>query len=236
MAKKPKPVAFVNAEGYTETLNPEPMREPTKQEIAATKAAAKIAAKAEKALGVATAKAVRADVTAMAKGAKAEARAEVAAAARAVRAAAKDARAARLSDLDADGERKYTGTMLALADRVREGVYVKGVTGQLRSDDELAQLLDGVPPNGVVQMAKAVLELEQNPYAHLNMGQQSMNLRNKLRGAVRKGVTTIGTIRDYIAANDLDCSESIVAKAAAKAARVALAHAGRAAKTETATA
>ena len=57
-----------------------------------------------------------------------------------------------------------------------------------------------------------------------------MNLRNKLRGALRNGLTTLDAVREYVAVNDLDCSVSIVEKAAAKAERVATAKAEREAK------
>lgn len=216
MARKPKAESFVNEEGYTETVNPEVEHEPTKQEIAAEKAQAKIAAKAEK---LAAREAAKAEKEA-AKLAKVTATKEE-------REAAKAERQARLAALNPDGTRKYVGSMLALADRVKEGVYVKGVTGQLRSNDELAQILDGVTPNGVIQTAKAVLALDANPYSHLNVGQQSMNLRNKIRGALRKGTITLDAIRAYVVENDLDCSVSIVEKAAAKAERVAQAKAER---------
>ena len=219
MARKPKAESFVNDEGYTETLNPDSPGEPTKQEIAEEKAQAKIAAKAEK---IAIREAAKAE--------KEATRTEKNSVMKEAREAARHERMARLEALNPDGTRKYLGTMLALADRVKEGFYIKGVTGQLRSNDELAQILDGVTPNGVIQTAKSVLALDANPYSHLNVGQQSMNLRNKLRGAVRKGTITLDVVREYVGTNDLDCSVSIVEKAAAKAERVATAKAEREAK------
>lgn len=219
MSRKPKAESFVNAEGHTTTLNPDVVREPTRQEIATEKAQAKIAAKAEK---LAAREAVKAEKEA-AKLAKVTSTKEE-------REVAKAERQARLEALNPDGTRKYVGSMLALADRVKQGVYVKGVTGQLRSNDELAQILDGVTPNGVIQTAKAVLMLEANPYSQLNVGQQSMNLRNKMRGAVRKGLLSLEAVRNYVTENDLDCSVSIVEKAAAKAERIATAKAEREAK------
>lgn len=227
MNRKPKAESFVNEEGFTETLNPTAEQGPTKQEIAAEKAQAKIAAKAEKL----AAKAAKIEATAAAKAEKLAAKLAVMSSTKEERLAAKAERQARIDALNPDGTRKYVGSMLALADRVKQGVYVKGVTGQLRSNDELAQILDGVTPNGVIQTAKAVLELDVNPYAHLNVGQQSMNLRNKLRGAIRKGTVTLDAVRDYVATNDLDCSVSIVEKAAAKAGRVAVAKAERKSRT-----
>lgn len=219
MARKPKAESIVNDEGYTETLNPEPVREPTRQEIAAEKAQAKIAAKAEKL-----------EASAAAKAEKEAAKLAKVTSTKEARSASKAERQSRLEALNVDGTRKYIGSMLALADRVKQGVYVKSATGQLRSNDDLAQMLDGVTPNGVIQIAKAVLQLDVNPYSHLNVGQQSMNLRNKLRGALRKGVIELDAIHDYIAENDLDFSESIVEKAAAKAERVAAAKVEREAK------
>ena len=219
MARKPKAESIVNDEGYTETLNPEPVREPTRQEIAAEKAQAKIAAKAEKL-----------EASAAAKAEKEAAKLAKVTSTKEARSASKAERQSRLEALNVDGTRKYIGSMLALADRVKQGVYVKSATGQLRSNDDLAQMLDGVTPNGVIQIAKAVLQLDVNPYSHLNVGQQSMNLRNKLRGALRKGVIELDAIHDYIAENDLDFSESIVEKSAAKAERVAAAKVEREAK------
>jgi len=219
MARKPKAESIINDEGYTETLNPEPVREPTRQEIAAEKAQAKIAAKAEKL-----------EASAAAKAEKEAAKLAKVTSTKEARKAAKAERQSRLEALNVDGTRKYVGSMLALADRVKQGVYVKSATGQLRSNDDLAQMLDGVTPNGVIQIAKAVLQLDVNPYSHLNVGQQSMNLRNKLRGALRKNTINLDMVHDYIDENDLDFSESIVEKAAAKAERVAAAKAEREAK------
>ena len=221
--EKEDTMSFDTPEGHTETLNPLPVREPSKQELKAAAAQAKIAAKAAKKEAAELAKAEKAAAKLAAIQSKNQSTKEE-------RDAAKAERAARIAALDPDGKRKYVGSMLALADRVKLGLYVKGVTGQLRSNDELAQILDGVTPNGVIQTAKTVLALDVNPYSHLNVGQQSMNLRNKLRGALRKGTISLHTIRTYVADNELDVSQSIVEKAAAKAARVATAKAEREAK------
>lgn len=88
-------------------------------------------------------------------------------------------------------ERTYTGSMTTLADRVAAGQYVKGKNGQLRSSDEVALALEIVPAKQVVPVVLNILGLTTNPYVHLNYGQQSMNLRNKLRGAIKAG-TKIG--------------------------------------------
>jgi hypothetical protein len=88
--------------------------------------------------------------------------------------------------------RDPSSPMIALSERVKSGVYVKGVNGQLRSNDEVAIALESVPAKKMVPLLLAVLTpalgLEGNPYGALNYGQQSMNLRNRLRGALKKGV------------------------------------------------
>ncbi len=116
-----------------------------------------------------------------AKADKAAAKQAAAEAKAAEREAAREARAAS----KAEGV-TYTGSMTALADRVKSGAYVKGSNGQLHSGDALATALAEVPAPKVVGLIIGVLGLESNPYAVLNYGQQSMNLRNRLRGAIRK--------------------------------------------------
>jgi hypothetical protein len=147
------------------------------------------------------------------------------------RAAAKAEREARLAALNSDGTRKYTGPMLALADRVKQGAYVKAATGQLRSTNELAEMLDAVPVDNVIALAKEVLGLDHNPYSALNPGQQSMNLRNRMRGAIKKGTLTLDAIKAVIDANGYDTATGWAeAKAKAKADREAKAAEAKAAK------
>lgn len=147
------------------------------------------------------------------------------------RAKSKAEREARLAALAAEGK-NYTGSMLALADRVKQGVYVKGATGQLRSNDELAQALDGVAPTDVVALGLDLLKLEDNPYVALNIGQQSMNLRNRLRGAIKKETLKIGDVKDYLTRNKIHVTtpEDLAKKAAEKAKRIADAAAAKEAK------
>ncbi len=133
---------------------------------------------------------------------------------------AKAEREARLEALKSEGK-NYVGSMLALADRVKSGAYVKGLTGQLRSNDELAITLDGVGPDGVIQLAKHVLAIEENPYTKLNIGQQSMNFRNRMRGALKKGTLTFDQIKAAIVELDIDATELIQKAAVEKAARIA---------------
>jgi hypothetical protein len=194
---------------YTETVNPLPVREPTKQELKAAAAQAKVAAKAAKKEATELAKAEKAVAKLAAIQAKNSTTKEE-------RDAAKAARAERIAALDPDGTKKYHGSMLALADRVKQGVYVKGATGQLRSTNELAEVLDAVPVDNVIRLAKIVLELPENPYAQLNSGQQSMNLRNRMRGAIKKGTLTLDAIRECIEENGFATATDWAAAAEAK--------------------
>lgn len=139
----------------------------------------------------------------------------------------KEQREARIAALTAEG-RTYTGSMLALADRVKAGVYVKSMTGQLRSTDELAVALDAVPAENVVKLGMLVFG-EANKYAALNIGQQSMNYRNRIRGAIKNGkvklgddVITLDLIKKLRDDNGFATGEAMAAeKAKAKEAREA---------------
>ena len=135
---------------------------------------AKIAEKEAKAAKQAAAKAAADKAKAERAEAKAKAKAET------------DAKKAeRASELAAAG-RTYTGSMVALSERVKMGLYVKSATGQLRSTDELAIAMDAVEPVNTVKLGTLVFG-EANKYGHLNIGQQSMNYRNRLRGALKNG-------------------------------------------------
>lgn len=175
---------------------------PTPEEIAAKEAAekAKEAEKAERAAKKAEEKA---------------AKDKAAAAKKEQRAKEKTEREARLAELG----KNYKGSMLALADKVKQGQYVKGTTGQLRSTNELAEALDGVQPTDVINIGLDLLKLEENPYYKLNVGQQSMNLRNRMRGAIKKGTLTLEDVKLYISRNGIHVitAEQIAEEAAAKA-------------------
>ncbi len=147
------------------------------------------------------------------------------------RAEAKQAREARIAELAAGGK-SYTGSMLALADRVKTGAYVKGATGQLRSNDELAQALDGISPTDVVTIALDLLKIEENPYGKLNVGQQSMNLRNRMRGQIKKDLLKVSDIADYVKRNKIHVTTpaDLEAKAKEKADKKAKAEADKAEK------
>lgn len=188
-------------------------------------------AKAEQAEKDKATKEAKAKEKADAKAAKDAEKAEAKKAKDEARAKTKAERDARIAELAASGK-AYTGSMLSLADRVKQGAYVKGATGQLHTQDELATALDGVHPTDVISMGIDLLKLEENPYHKLNTGQQSMNLRNRMRGAIKKETLKISDIADYITRNKIQVVTRAdnEAKAKAKAERVAEAKAEREAK------
>lgn len=102
------------------------------------------------------------------------------------------------SDETAEGDDAtgYTGPMLALRDRAKQGLYKKAANGQPSCGDEVATILGALKPQFVIRACIIALNLEANPYTHLNIGQQSMNLRNKLRGALIRGEFGMGVVRE----------------------------------------
>src|SRR5574337_726289 len=81
----------------------------------------------------------------------------------------------------------YTGPMLILREAAKH--YVKGI----HCGDDMASMLDGLKREQVVDLigsflVEAKITEVRNPYLHLNPGQQSMNLRNKLRAAIKNGM------------------------------------------------
>jgi colicin import membrane protein len=193
----------------------------TKQEQDAAKVKAAMEAKAAKQAAADKAKAEReaaAKVKAEQTAAKVKEREEAAAA----RKAAREAEAEKLKE----GGRTYVGSMLALSERVKAGVYTKGLTGQLHTNDDLAMALDAVPPANVIKLGMLVLGHTENKYAALNPGQQSMNYRNLMRGAIKRGekvgeqVITLDYVKSVRDAQGFATAEAEVAKKAeAKAAR-----------------
>jgi len=159
---------------------------------------AKALAAAEKKAAVAAAKQAKADEAAAKKAAREEAKAKRAA----------DKAAAEEAIRAAGGT--YAGSMLALRDAKTR--YVRATNGRLRSTDPLAEALDAVEPGNVVKLAKIALELESNPYAQLNVGQQSMNLRNKIRFAIRKGTLSVEDVIRIRDENDLSIPADVLAK------------------------
>ncbi len=93
---------------------------------------------------------------------------------------------------------KYHGPMLALRERAKRGVYTRALNGQPSCGDEIAKILGALKPEQVIRVCLVALNYNVNPYAHLNNGQQSMNLRNKLRGAIKKGEFGMGVVYEAI--------------------------------------
>lgn len=101
-----------------------------------------------------------------------------------------------------ESKAQYVGPMLALRGASKHYVRAPG-SGQLVCGDALAQVLAPLTVEEVILVCQQSLALESNPYAHLNIGQQSMNMRNKLRGAFKRGelkVEDVAGVRDAILA------------------------------------
>lgn len=125
----------------------------------------------------------RADYAARAKKA-AETRARKAAEAAAAEAAARE-EATEATEAPAKTKTPYMGPMLALRSASKH--YVKG----LHCGDEIATAFSGLKSEATIEACIAALGLGFNPYTHLNIGQQSMNLRNRIRAAYKKGTLNI---------------------------------------------
>jgi len=97
------------------------------------------------------------------------------------------------SDIDTS-HLSYVGPMLALRRASAAGRYRKAVNGQPCCMDVVALALGSLTPDRVIFACINALCLPSNPYFHLNIGQQSMNLRNKVRGAMKRGELEISTV------------------------------------------
>lgn len=106
--------------------------------------------------------------------------------------------AAQAEEAAAPAKAVYTGPMLALRERAKRGVYIKAANGQPSCGDEVATILGSLRPEYVIRACIVALNLPGNPYLHLNIGQQSMNLRNKLRGALIRGEFGMGVVREAV--------------------------------------
>lgn len=91
----------------------------------------------------------------------------------------------------------YQGPMRALRDRVKAGKYTKAANGQPSCGDEVANALGALEPTEVIAACMVAMDIA-NPYLTLNIGQQSMNLRNKLRGQLKRGEIGMGVLREAI--------------------------------------
>jgi hypothetical protein len=92
----------------------------------------------------------------------------------------------------------YTGPMLALRERLAAGAYSKAINGQPCCGDAIAIKLGTLTPAQVIRACIIAMNLPNNPYTHLNIGQQSMNLRNKLRGCMKRGEFGFGVVTEAV--------------------------------------
>ena len=66
--------------------------------------------------------------------------------------------------------------------------------------DVVAQTLAGLPLESVLAIANKMTSTDLSAkYTHLNVGQQRMNLGNRIRGAARKAIAAGSTVADVIA-------------------------------------
>lgn len=72
--------------------------------------------------------------------------------------------------------------------------YAKAANGNQCNGDPLAIALGGLNPPQVIRCLLDAMALEANPYPHLNIGQQSMNLRNKARGQIKNGLLKMDAV------------------------------------------
>lgn len=99
---------------------------------------------------------------------------------------------------EADEEAGYQGSMIRLRERMAEGAYQKAVNGQPCCGDRVATLLGSLAPAQVIRACIVAMALPTNPYSHLNVGQQSMNLRNKLRGCFKREEFGFGVLVEAV--------------------------------------
>ncbi len=92
----------------------------------------------------------------------------------------------------------YVGPMLALRERSKLGLYTIAPNGQPSCGDEIARQLGTLRPEFVIRACIIAMALPFNPYDHLNVGQQSMNLRNRLRTAIKRGDFGMGVIIEAV--------------------------------------
>jgi hypothetical protein len=97
-----------------------------------------------------------------------------------------------------DDKTRYQGPMLALVAARKN--YTKAANGVLCNGDQLALICGKHSREATVAALIIALKLPGNPYLALNPGQQSMNLRNKARNALKNGALTYAEIEAAYAA------------------------------------
>lgn len=101
-------------------------------------------------------------------------------------------------EADTEEATGYAGPMLVLRERLAAGAYQKAVNGQPCCGDAVATILGTLKPQQVIRACILAMNLPANPYAYLNVGQQSMNLRNKLRGCFKRGEFGMGVLAEAV--------------------------------------
>jgi hypothetical protein len=102
------------------------------------------------------------------------------------------------ADEQADADEGYAGPMLRLRERLAEGAYSKAANGNPCCGDIVAAKLGTLKPAQVIRACIIAMNLPTNPYIHLNIGQQSMNLRNKLRGCLKREEFGFGVVVEAV--------------------------------------
>ncbi len=109
--------------------------------------------------------------------------------------AAEDAAVAALAEMEASPFARLT--------KATCDVYLRGDKKSYDNGDEIAQFLRSRALIDVYVAAACLLRedvvLLRQRYAHLNPGQQRMNLGNRIRGAARKAIAAGSTLADVIA-------------------------------------
>ena len=109
--------------------------------------------------------------------------------------AAEDAAVAALAEMEASPFARLT--------KATCDVYLRGDKKSYDNGDEIAQFLRTRALIDVYVSAACLLRedvvLLRQRYAHLNPGQQRMNLGNRIRGAARKAIAAGSTVADVIA-------------------------------------
>ena len=115
--------------------------------------------------------------------------------------AAEDAAVAALEALSALAEMEESP--FARLTKATCNVYLRGDKKSYDNGDEIAQFLRSRALIDVYIFAACLLRedvvLLRQRYAHLNPGQQRMNLGNRIRGAARKAIAAGSTVADVIA-------------------------------------
>lgn len=124
------------------------------------------------------------------------------------------------------GEKVQSSMARTLAEHAKnytDSVSYKGTKSKI-CGDTISVELQGLDPDQVIDVAERVLAMDPGTlamkYAHLNNGQRRMNAGNRIRGAVKKEVTTnesvLGTIKQIVEETTLASDAVIEAEGGAE--------------------